>query len=328
MSVTDMAMGRVFKDAHGQINSISFHRKQDLMVAADDGGCIGVFNTFEGKKLTTMLSSRYGTSHATFTHAPRCILHASTKSHSADPLDNNAVRYLSYHDNRYLRFFKGHSARVTSVSMSPKSDAFMTTGADKRLVMWDLRTSQAQAQMAVPGQPFAAFDEEGLVFAAACSGGVINLFDARQFDSGPFAAFPLPLPALGLSLTAPFTALQFSPDAGHLLAAVAGTVFLLDAFKGDVRRRWLNGARDGGPPLEASFSCDGQHVIGGTAERGIAVWEVPAAGAPVAESPTAPVVTWRGHPGVPGCVKWSPNRRMAVSGCRALVMWAPIAKPP
>ena len=37
-----------------------------------------------------------------------------------------ALRYHSLHDNQYLRYFRGHTARVTNVAMSPKNDLFMS----------------------------------------------------------------------------------------------------------------------------------------------------------------------------------------------------------
>ena len=45
-----------------------------------------------------------------------------------DAVQTHAIRYLSHHDNRYLRFYKGHTDRVTSLAMSPKSDQFISTG--------------------------------------------------------------------------------------------------------------------------------------------------------------------------------------------------------
>lgn len=35
---------------------------------------------------------------------------------------DHSLRYLSLHDNRYLRYFQGHTARVTTLCMSPLSD--------------------------------------------------------------------------------------------------------------------------------------------------------------------------------------------------------------
>ena len=45
-----------------------------------------------------------------------------------DAKNRNAIRYLSFHDHQYLNFFSAHTDRVTSLSMSPKTDQFMSAG--------------------------------------------------------------------------------------------------------------------------------------------------------------------------------------------------------
>lgn len=60
-----------------------------------------------------------------------------------NPADAHAIRYLSHHDNRYLRFFKGHKQVVTSLSMSPKSDHFVSTSLVRpcyfvSTILWDV----------------------------------------------------------------------------------------------------------------------------------------------------------------------------------------------
>ena len=39
---------------------------------------------------------------------------------------DHTLRYLSLHDNRYLRYFKGHTQQVTTLCLSPKNDLFMS----------------------------------------------------------------------------------------------------------------------------------------------------------------------------------------------------------
>lgn len=41
-------------------------------------------------------------------------------------LDTHALRYHDIAANRYVRYFHGHTAQVTSLCMSPKSDAFVS----------------------------------------------------------------------------------------------------------------------------------------------------------------------------------------------------------
>lgn len=47
---------------------------------------------------------------------------------SFDPKSRNSIRYLSLHDNKYIKFFPAHTKSVTALSMSAKSDHFISTG--------------------------------------------------------------------------------------------------------------------------------------------------------------------------------------------------------
>lgn len=136
---------------------------------------------------------------------------------------------------------------------------------DKKLLMWDLRTCQAQAAMDVPGQPHGAMDEEGLVFAVACSSGLVSMFDARQYSAGPFLSFPLPLQQHGLHSVSPISHLKFSANAQHLMAVVQGKIFIMDTFDGREVLSWSTGVEEGGTVPEASFSADGLYAISGVA---------------------------------------------------------------
>ena len=64
----------------------------------------------------------------------------------------DSIRYLSLHDNRYLRYFKGHRDRVSALSMSPRDDSFLSAAMDRTVRMWDLRTNVCQGLMHVPLQ--------------------------------------------------------------------------------------------------------------------------------------------------------------------------------
>jgi hypothetical protein len=129
--------------------------------------------------------------------------------------------------------------------------------------MWDLRTCQAQARMDVPGQPFGAMDEEGLVFAVACSSGLVSMFDARSYAAGPFLSFPLPLQQHGLHEVVPISCMKFSTNQQHLMVVVEGKIFIMDTFDGREVVSWDTGITAGGPLMEASFSADGEYAISG-----------------------------------------------------------------
>lgn len=84
--------------------------------------------------------------------------------------------------------------------------------------------------MHVAGRPTAAFDPEGLVFAAGINSEYLNLYDLRSFDKGPFATFKLPVAeAPGTE----WTCLKFSPDGRNILICTNGSFLrLVDSFNG------------------------------------------------------------------------------------------------
>lgn len=53
------------------------------------------------------------------------------------------------------------------------------------------RSSYCQGFMNLAGRPVAAFDPEGLIFAAGISSESVKLYDLRSFDKGPFSSFKL-----------------------------------------------------------------------------------------------------------------------------------------
>ena len=108
---------------------------------------------------------------------------------------------------------------VSSISLSPNADQFLTTttGPSTNTVsLWDLSQAGCVAQcplMMEPNNistnnnnarlqhPVAAFDATGLVFAIAATGAAtpprqhyVHLYDARNYGAGPFGEFQFQLP--------------------------------------------------------------------------------------------------------------------------------------
>jgi COMPASS component SWD2 len=65
------------------------------------------------RKLKNFWSKKYGVGLGRFTHRSGNIVHASTKvvADARASEDTHALRYHSTHDNKYLSYFKGHTAR-------------------------------------------------------------------------------------------------------------------------------------------------------------------------------------------------------------------------
>lgn len=51
-----------------------------------------------------IMSGKYGVHLARYTHKSSAIIHTSTK-------EDDSIRYLSLHDNTYLRYFRGHKRK-------------------------------------------------------------------------------------------------------------------------------------------------------------------------------------------------------------------------
>ena len=119
-------------------------------------------------------------------------------------ITTDTIRYLSLHDNKFLRYFPGHTKRsttqfiilgthhhtytpshthrVVSLMMSPINDTFLSGSLDRTIRLWDLRSPNCQGLMHLNCTPIASFDPEGLIFAAGVDSRQLKLYDLRTFD--------------------------------------------------------------------------------------------------------------------------------------------------
>jgi hypothetical protein len=84
-----------------------------VLRAADDDS-LRLYDVANGALLKTLFAKTYGASKVCFTHTPTCILAASGVRRAGGTSEHD-VRYHSFHDNTYLRFFK---VRVASAPAS------------------------------------------------------------------------------------------------------------------------------------------------------------------------------------------------------------------
>jgi len=301
-------------DTNGAINSLDFHRTEDLLVTAGDDESIRLYSTTSGLLQKTLHSKKYGVSNLVFTHDANSVLYSSKNQW------DESLRYLSLHDNRYLRYFKGHRGRVVSVSLSPKSDLFLSASMDRTVRLWDLRSHACQGLLRATSAPCAAFDEQGLIFAASSGESMVQLFDVRAYEKGPFKALPLPTDAGPVTVTQ----IKFSLSGEDLLVTSERRIHVMDAFDGRIKHIFSPvppAAHVGlGTPLEASFSPDSQFVLSGGGDGAVRVWSCKTG---------AEVAAFKGHKGVPVACKWAPRRMLLATGCSAggLGLWIPTLLP-
>ncbi|KAH9742402.1 WD REPEATS REGION domain-containing protein [Citrus sinensis] len=290
-TVRSMAMAAIFSDFGGKINSLDFHRKDDLLVTASDDDSVRLYDIVSAKLIKTTYHKKHGADCVCFTHHPSSVI-CSTKynldSTGGEFLSSKAfyslsnvnyrglilvilsdtdgrshisffllesLRYLSMYDNRILRYFKGHKERVISLCMSPVNDSFMSGSLDHSVRIWDLRVNACQGILRLRGRPTVAFDQQGLVFAVAMEAGAIKLFDSRSYDKGPFDTF------LVGGDTAEVCDIKFSNDGkSMLLTTTNNNIYVLDAYGGE-KRCGFSLEPSPNTNTEATFTPDGQYVV-------------------------------------------------------------------
>jgi COMPASS component SWD2 len=224
----------------------------------------------------------------------------------------DSIRYLSLHDNQYIRYFKGHRARVVSLCMSPVDDTFISGSVDNTVMFWDLRSPNAQGKIDVRGSPAVAYDPKGLCFAVASAINLIKMYDKRRFDQGPFAQFPIKSQS-----TLEFLNIKFSPGGQYISAMTNESLLLIDAYKGDKVAEFTDFCNETLLNLEASFTPDEQYLISGSENGIIHIWD--------SKSRFEKVTELKGHAGPVRCVKFNPYYAMLASACTNLAFWIPVS---
>jgi COMPASS component SWD2 len=184
-----------------------------------------------------------------------------------------------------------------------------------------------------------AYDQEGVVFGVYTDDHLIRMYDARNYQDGPFAKFSLYDTSI-LSVLDPHLArrqvpnlnamklhaldIKFSPDGNQLLVATNRSVFLhLDAFEGHLLHMFtnheaatptVNQPQGGSTRLGSAYSADGAYVTTGSDDGQLFVYRA-SNGEHVHTLP-------RGHQGPVLDLQWNPQRHLLGSvGGNSTVFW-------
>lgn len=275
------------EDSKTSVTSLDFDDTGELAIFSRTDDTIQIYNCKEGKHAKELKSQKYGVHLVRFTHHAQSILYASTKV-------DNAVRYLSTHDNSYLRYFKGHTEPVTCIALSPSSDDFISCSGDGTVRFWALNSPNAKGQLNIHSPYLAAYDPSASVIAVASPPThTILLYDVRQYDRSPFSTFDLKEHEQRFNSAEAgrnWSKIEFSNDGKSLLVATTGPGhFVLDAFEGGLTHfcpRKSGGRSERRAPGEVSskkavgqgdvcFCPDGQYLIGSTGyDNGLMVWDI------------------------------------------------------
>ncbi|KAI9907851.1 hypothetical protein PsorP6_004106 [Peronosclerospora sorghi] len=315
-----------------RITSLDFHRNGERCVTSRSDGVMSMINCLSGTVAKTILTKRYGVDIVRFTHHSDCVIYSS-----ANQSNDHRIRYHSFFDNKFLRYFTGHAERVTSLMMHPTADQFLSAGMDATIRLWDIRCSDTTAIIRSDHSPIshmcAAYDQEGVVFGVYTDDHLIRMYDARNYQEGPFAKFSLYDPSIVAALE-PFFAkiqapnlnikklhalqLKFSPDGNQLLVTTNRGVFIhVDAFEGKMlhlfKEQYQNQYDD--VQLGCCYSADGAYVVTGAVNGQIFFYKS-SSGQFVHSLP-------QGHDGPVIDMQWNPRRHLLASaGGNSTVLWS------
>lgn len=304
-------VAKEFCENKARINSIDFSQDGKCLISSSDDDTIILYDCEKGIKKRDIMSKKYGVDLIRYTHGLNTAIHTSTK-------ENDTIRYLSLHDNKYLRYFVGHEKRVVTLSMSPADDTFLSGALDQTIRIWSLNQDKAIGKLHAPGFPIANFDPEGLIFAVGLNSEVIKLYDSRLYEKGPFSTIRIPKPP---NLNISWRSLTFSPNGQQIMLTTDyEELYILDAFSGEPMYKLAIGPRLPNPlqnPSEASYTPDSQYILSGSIDGCIHVWAANDGNKLTVLKPEQP------NPEAVQCVKFNPKYMLMASACSKMSFWIP-----
>lgn len=326
--VADLCMGSVILN-DSSVSNIEYSKDGNYAVSTTKEGTIHLIDCMTGIEKKKMYTRTHGIGQMKFTHHPSCVLLSSSQK-------SNDIRYMCMHDNRYLRMFRHQDERVTSLAMNPIDDCFLSASSSS-VYLWALESTTPLAKLALPQnteQTSVAYDGTGLVFGVSCFDGnsrsrSIKLFDARNFEQGPFEDLSPSFDQISSALSSNqslalaqaqaqrilqsnWSSFEFSPDGFHLLVNTAEALIVLDGFKKDVPPVVIPRKNESGTNLGGCLSADAKYVFSGTEENELQVYD---------KLTGALRNTFLGHVAPVGCVRCNPKYDIVASGCVNTALW-------
>lgn len=321
------SLAKLFRDHTKKITSLQFSPSGDYCITAGEDESLQVYDAVQGIHKNTIYSKKYGVDHVRYVplHTTQ-VLHTSTKT-----TDEDMIRLLSLVENRYLRYFKGHTSKVVSLAMSPVDDIFLSGSWNESIRVWDIRQGSCVGAVTIRGRPCVTMDPDGLVFAVGLTP-TIRLYDVKSYEKGPFATYTV-IEKRNVHSSSSYSTMdgttthtedmssydwcdiQFSHDGRYLLISTFGEkLYLIDAFDGSLVRSFSGYSNSSRLPLKATWSPDVQFILCSSEEGDIHIWE----------TETGHLITiLKSHSKESHLIQFNPRYMMMATACSNLEFWIP-----
>jgi COMPASS component SWD2 len=103
--VKSFKVAKIFRQNTNKINCIDYSPDGLSIVSSSEDDQIVIYDCEKGTQVRTINSKKYGVELILFTHAKNTAIHSSTKI-------DDTIRYLSLHDNKYIRFLNHPEVKV------------------------------------------------------------------------------------------------------------------------------------------------------------------------------------------------------------------------
>jgi COMPASS component SWD2 len=297
-------------------------------------GSVHLIDSLSGEEKKKINVQSTGVGQMKMTHHELCVLSSGDKTNYYD------VKYLCLYDNRFLRCFSGHTDTVTSISMNPTDDVFLTASKDRTIRRWDLSSPKETARIQLPsfyGTPLVNFDSSGVIFGVLSQNlkdytHTLRLYDSRNYGAGPFQDIAPPSNLQLKALTAEYPHLveetlsrpskslwnnfEFSRDGNHILINTdSEIVWLVDSFRNDIQPKIFGPRKnDSNLKLGCCLSTDCETILLANEENEILMFN---------KSTNELMNTLTGHVSPVGCITFNPKYDLFASACGNTVLWIP-----
>jgi COMPASS component SWD2 len=209
-NVAEFKHSKRLKHHAKSINSMAIDRNGEVIATTGLDEYIHIYDAVTGTHKSKVACKKYGADLIQFggTGANEALL-ASVNGWS------DVIRLISLEKNSYIRYYKGHRARVLSIDCNPvQHEWFASASEDATIKLWDFRTPSCQASLLQSTPSKISFDPLGLIIASVrydpsfnfptshtsvidssrttkevrC---VLDLLDSRMLDAGPFQSWLL-----------------------------------------------------------------------------------------------------------------------------------------